>query len=94
MNIDSILQQLKSERDRIDTAIRALEGSGTGSEPKRRGRKPNALKQAEASSANTSSAKSSSTASGSRKRRVLSAEARKRMSEAAKRRWAERGRGK
>jgi hypothetical protein len=85
MNIDSILQQLKSERDRIDTAIRALEGSGTGTEPKRRGRKPNALKQAEASSGAT-------TPTGRRKR-VLSAEARKRMSEAAKRRWAERGKG-
>jgi hypothetical protein len=93
MNIDSILQQLKSERDRIDTAIRALEGSGSGTEPKRRGRKPNALKQAEASSGNTTAAKSGSAGTGRRKR-VLSAEARKRMSEAAKRRWAERGRGK
>jgi len=34
MDTQSILAQLKSERDRLDTAIAALEGSG----PRRRGR--------------------------------------------------------
>lgn len=31
MNIDEIVQQLRSERDRIDQAIVALEGSKSGS---------------------------------------------------------------
>jgi len=36
MNIQNILADLKRERDRISTAIAALEGVGTG--PRRRGR--------------------------------------------------------
>ena len=37
MNVAEILSQLKQERDRLDAAIRALEGVAS---PVRRGRKP------------------------------------------------------
>ena len=66
MDIESILQGLKEERDRLDQAINALEGhSGRRGRPV--GRK---------------------SANGRRRRRRLSAEVKKRVSEAAKARWA------
>jgi hypothetical protein len=66
MNIDQILSALRSERDRLDSAIRALEGS--------RG-------------ARTSGG--SARANGRRKRH-LTPEGRRRLSEMMKKRWAER----
>jgi hypothetical protein len=69
MDIQQILADLKSERERIDAAIRALEGGKTGRGPGR-----------PAGSGNY----------GGRKRRIMSAAARKRISEMMKLRWAER----
>lgn len=64
MDIQQILSDLRSERDRIDNAIRALEGGRTGRGPGR--------------------------PAGSGRRRIMSAAARKRISEMMKLRWAER----
>lgn len=69
MDIQQILADLRSERERIDAAIRALEGGKTGRGPGR-----------PAGSGNY----------GGRKRRTMSAAARKRISEMMKLRWAER----
>lgn len=65
MDIKQILSDLRGERDRIDAAIRALEGGRTGRGPGR-------------------------PAGSGRKRRTMSASARKRISEMMKLRWAER----
>ena len=65
MDIERILSDLKSERDRIDAAIRALEGGKVSRGPGR-------------------------PAGSGRKRRTMSAAARKRISEMMKLRWAER----
>ena len=73
MDIQQILSDLKTERDRIDAAIRALEGTGKS------GRGPGRP---------VGSGKGSS--AGGRKRRTMSAAARKRISEMMKLRWAER----
>jgi len=70
MDIQQILSDLKTERDRIDAAIRALEGTGKS------GRGPGRP---------VGSGKGSS-----KKRRTMSAAARKRISEMMKLRWAER----
>ena len=40
MDTESILEQLRSERDRLEKAIRALESIGGSTTGKRRGRKP------------------------------------------------------
>ena len=91
MNVESILQELRSERERIDQAISALQAIGTPgnrTQPgRRRGRPPGG------SAAKSSSAtKSASTKSGNgrRRRRGMSPEARKRISEMMKARWAQR----
>lgn len=78
MDIQSILSDLKRERERLDRAITALEGPGT--EQRRRGRP-----------AGSRNAASAPAASG-RPRRHMSAAARKRISEMMKQRWAERKR--
>jgi hypothetical protein len=65
MDIERILLDLKSERERIDTAIRALEGGKSGRGPGR-------------------------PVGSGKKRRTMSAAARKRISEMMKLRWAER----
>ncbi|HZL65733.1 MAG TPA: hypothetical protein VFC29_00220 [Candidatus Limnocylindrales bacterium] len=77
MNISEIVQQLRDERSKLDAAIQALEGvSGGASAPaKRRGRPPGSTNQSAATSA-------------PRKRRTMSATARKLISEAQKARWA------
>jgi len=71
MDIQTIVSDLKAERNRIDRAISALEGLTSSSSP-RRGRPPKAKRAA---------------ASG-KHRRGMSAAARKRISEAMKKRWA------
>ena len=63
MNIDRILQELRSERDRLDRAIAALEGGA------RRGRPAG---------------------TNGRRKRHLTPEGRRRLSEAMRKRWAER----
>ncbi len=67
MDIGKILAELRSERERIDAAIRALEAVGAGKGRISRQR-------------------------NGRRRRHLSAEGRRRISEAMKKRWAERKR--
>ena len=66
MDLRSIVEQLKSERDRIDEAITALEG------------------------VKTQTGRATKTAGKRRigRKRRLSAEARRRISEAQKKRWA------
>jgi hypothetical protein len=76
MNVNEILQQLRQERGRLDAAIQALEGmEGQG---KRRGRPPG--------SGNKPSTKT--TAGAPKKRRTMSAAARKRIAEGMRKRWA------
>lgn len=75
LDVAKIVADLKSKRDQIDRAIEALEGSG----PRHR-----AVKM----SASASSTMLSATPG--RKRGRLTAAGRKRLSEAMKRRWAER----
>jgi hypothetical protein len=78
MDIQSILADLKRERDRLNSAIAALEGPG----PRRRGRP-----------AGSGAGSSTASASASKRpRRHMSAAARKRISEMMKQRWAERKR--
>ena len=78
MDIQHLISDLTQQRDQISLAIAALEriAGGTG---KRRGRPPKALSLVSAAPAKA--------ATGGKKR-VISAEARKRMAEAQKRRWA------
>src|SRR5664279_6372904 len=72
VDIQSLLSELKRERNRMDQAISALEVLASPSSP-RRGRPPKA--------------KPSPPASG-KKRRGMNAAARRRISEAMKKRWA------
>lgn len=76
MDLDSILAELKREWNRLGRAIEALEGSGA---PKRRGRKPG-------------SASLQTVPRNGRRRRHMSAAARRKISEMMKKRWAERKR--
>ena len=78
MDITKMLSELRSERMQIDEAIVALEHLARGG-GKRRGRPPKWLAAYKASA--PPKAKAS-------KKRVVSAESRKRMAEAQKRRWA------
>jgi len=68
MNIEQILSALRSERDRLDSAIRALEGGARG---KRAG-------------------SSAGPGANGRRKRHLTPEGRRRLSEMMKKRWAER----
>jgi hypothetical protein len=75
MNIADIVDQLKTERDRLDAAINAIETiGGMGSAAPRRGRLPGS--------------KNRTTMGKPTQRRRLSAEARKRIAEAQRKRWA------
>jgi hypothetical protein len=74
MNISEIIKELTQERGKLDAAIQALEGVG-GSSVKRRGRPPGSINKQTATSA-------------PKKRRTMSAAARKLISEAQKARWA------
>lgn len=77
MNVNEIVQQLKDERGRLDTGIQALEGVSDGASPKPRGR---------VGSTNRVAAQSSMGAL--KKRRTMSAAARRLISIAQKKRWA------
>jgi hypothetical protein len=77
LEIDRIVADLRREAERIGKAITALLGSATGTAPAKRGRKAKALPQG--------------TQKGKRRGR-LTPEGRKRLSEAMKKRWAERRR--
>jgi hypothetical protein len=80
MNVNDMLGQLQDERGRIDQAISALQGldSAGSTSTPRRGRPA-----------------ANATSPGTRRgRRRMSAAARKRISEAAKARWAARKRAK
>ena len=70
MNLEEILSELRSERDRLDQAISALEGGR-----KRAGRKPGPKP-------------------GGRRKRRLTPEGRRRLSEMMKKRWADRRKGR
>ena len=78
MDAGKIIAELKSERDRLGRAIEALEGSG-----------PRRYAARAAKVAIPSSAPAAATASTKKVGR-LTAAGRKRLSEAMKRRWAER----
>ncbi len=75
-----MLSQLRAERDQIDAAIIALENLARGG-GKRRGRPPKWMSEINADS-------SAPTEDGKRHPRKFSAEARRRMAEAQRRRWA------
>jgi hypothetical protein len=77
MDLDNILAQLRREWNRLGRAIEALQSDEV---PKRRGRKPAALAVVEAGPKN------------GRRRRHMSAAARRKISEMMKKRWAERKR--
>jgi hypothetical protein len=75
MNVTEIVQQLRDERRRLDAAIQALEGGGGAfASIKRRGRPLGTTNKL--------------TAGGPKKRRGMSAAARKRIAEAMRKRWA------
>jgi hypothetical protein len=74
LDIDSIVADLKKERDRVIKAIAALVGMGSAPTGKRRGRKPG-VKAA---------------ATTRKRRGGISKEGRKKLSELMKKRWAER----
>ena len=73
-----MLSDLRSERGQIEDAILVLERLARG-EGKRRGRPPKWMAQTHSRPASQAEAP---------KRRVVSTEARKRMAEAQRRRWA------
>jgi hypothetical protein len=76
MNMTEIVRQLQAERDKLDAAIRALEGvAGGGSASGRRRGRPRG-----------SSNKPASASAG--RKRQMSAAARKRIAEAMRQRWA------
>jgi hypothetical protein len=73
MNTSTILAELRGERDRINRAIAALETLESAAAPAKPGKKAPAVAVVKA---------------GVPKRRTMSASARKRISDAAKKRWA------
>ena len=78
MDILKMLSDLRSERGQIEDAILVLERLARG-QGKRRGRPPKWMAQTHSRPASQAEAP---------KRRFVSAEARKRMAEAQRRRWA------
>ncbi len=73
MDIESILTELRREKDRIASAISSLLGTAAAA-PRRRGRPPGKAAKVVALPAT--------------KKKVMSPAARKRISEAMKKRWA------
>jgi hypothetical protein len=84
MDINNILEQLKQERDRISAAIAALEGHSEGNG--RRGRRPG--RKQKTTEVGTATAFPFGAAKPKRRRRKVSAAVKRRLSEAAKARWA------
>ena len=78
MDFDALLAQLRTEREMLEEAIIALERLARGS-GKRRGRPPKWLSEHMVGAAPESE---------TGKKRVVSEEARKRMAEAQRKRWA------
>lgn len=72
MNITQIVEQLRAERSRLDAAIQALEGAGTSR--RGRGRPPRSANKP--------------VGGAPRRKRRMSAAARKRIAEAMRKRWA------
>lgn len=77
MTIDSILAQIDSEIARLTQVRALLSGSGT-----------TVTKAATKTASKTASKASSAAPAGRPKKRVLSSEARKRIAEAQRKRWA------
>ena len=102
MTIANILSELRTERNRIDSAIAALEGISTDGRRRGRARRPmSAAARARIGAAQRARWAKQKRASGSQKsvavtrkprRSGMSAAGRKRMSEMMKKRWAERRR--
>ena len=103
MDTQSILNDLRAERDRLNTAIAALEGSTGGrrssnSFPTRRRRRMSAAARARISRAmkarwaakKKGARPQQKTASKQKRRGGITAAGRKRLSEMMKQRWAER----
>lgn len=78
MDFDALLAQLRTEREMLEEAIIALERLARGS-GKRRGRPPKWLSEHMVGAPPEAEPK---------KKRVISEEARKRMAEAQRKRWA------
>ena len=85
MSTENIVALLIEERDRLNRAIEIL--GGTGTVVKRRGRPPGKKADAPAEASSESTPVEPGAAPGKKKRR-MSAAARKRISEAQKKRWA------
>jgi hypothetical protein len=82
MDFNAMLSQLKNELELLNSAIFAIERLA-GSSGKRRGRPPKWMSEAKGEEAEPEAARS-------RKSRTFSPEARKRMAEAQRQRWAAR----
>ncbi|SRR5258708_2207814 len=80
MDFDALLSQLRTEREMLEEAILAFERLARGA-GKRRGRPPRWLAELKTVGAQEDPLPS-------KKKRVISAEARKRMAEAQRKRWA------
>ena len=78
MNVQTMIDELRCEREQLDAAILSLERFAAGM-GQRRGRPPKWLAEPKPEMSTES-----------QKRRVLSPEARKRISESQRRRWAAR----
>ena len=85
MDINGILSELREERERIEEAILTLERL-VRTEGKRRGRPPKWMAELQGGESNEGAA--DETATAGKRRRRFSPEARKRMAEAQKKRWA------
>jgi len=81
MDIHRILEELRSEKERLEEAILTIERLAAGSLGKRRGRPPKWLEGARAGGAPILETK---------KKRKFSAATRKKMAEAQRKRWASR----
>jgi hypothetical protein len=79
MDFDALLAQLRTEREMLEEAILAMERLARGS-GKRRGRPPKWLAEQKADPGQE--------APRPKKKRAISAEARQRMAEAQRKRWA------
>jgi hypothetical protein len=81
MDIQKLLAELRSEKERLEEAILTIERLAAGSLGKRRGRPPKWMANAKVATA---------TSLAPKKRRKFSAATRKRMAEAQRKRWASR----